>query len=236
MIQFKQNLPRRYFYFILCCLFGINTAFAVKPVNDPAQKAPTINLEALTDVPLSDQTKESGEKLSLKEKIYLKILQRKIKNSSGEMLMDTTSANTLLISHLTNQRAPRIAISGQTIKIRTKGGKRYVGFLKIIDNEHISVGDQIFALEDVLSIQLKKSRRKTTGFIMIITGIVLFLLSALGLTYTNWDTQRNRVGYFFLLILISLISLLIGILNLLFKKTFTRHSWNFEILEKKEID
>ena len=202
MIRFKQNLPK-YFYFILCCLLGINTAFAVKPISDPTQKAATINLETLVDSPFS----------------------------KGILNDPTSSGKELVITNLEDEGLTSTIKEGKSIKVLTKDGKKFRGKLKIMDDEHISIRGQAIALKNIKKIKAKRFYK--AGIIVTALSALMLIGFYLGANNTDRDLHPTRALRYLFRFFWSLPMFLTGIILFFIRKNFSGRRWSFSIKDKK---
>ena len=88
----NQILPHcsivRYCSILLCCLFISNNGFAVKPVHHPTTHMECPSTEDLANTSIKDLEKISNKKYTLKEKLLMKILQRKMKKQTRRDLSE----------------------------------------------------------------------------------------------------------------------------------------------------
>ena len=228
----NQVLLNRFYLMLFCLLFVCNNNFAVKPVHHPTQQMEAASIEDLANTSIKDLENQSGKKFKLKEKIALKILQRKLKKDSHQIYSDTSSVGALLINSTTDTyRFVRIN-EGQMIEVRTKGLITYKGKLEIIDDERIAVDGQVISLKGIAAISLKRWAGQT------IIGFVLLSLSILVLIFAiilggSSDRQEYVLGLIFL-IPVSGILFLISLITLAFKKVFKPNKYDFTT--RKEQD
>ena len=206
---------------MICCLL-YNNAFAVKPVHNPTSQMETPSMETVANSSISDLEKQSGKKMNLKEKIYLKILQKKLKKTSFEIPENKISWNELTLVHKSIKYKTVTFQEGEKLSVRTRFLKRHTGALRIVDDEHISINTNKIALVDITSISHKRKKDRKKGIIATAIGVPALIISRIGLDNTDFNENRTlSIVIRFLFIPLSIIFLLVGFYFFARKKSYT---------------
>ena len=227
----RQKLPQfsisKYSGILFFFLLIYNNSFAVKPVHHPTQQMETLSIEDLANTSIKDLERQLGKKINLKEKLFLKILQKKLKKDSRQIYSDTSSVGSLLIARKLGSNKINQFEDGQLIRVKTKGKLLIKGKLKIIDDENISVDGQIIPLGGISNIGSENRRlRIITGAILLLIGISLLIFAFL----RGYDEENGNVVIWSTMI--GSILTLIGFCRLVLKNVYDHRAWEYNITKK----
>ena len=125
----------------------------------------------------------------------------------------------------------RLLSEGNKLKVNANG-VLYKGVLKIIDQEHIGIGDHVLALSDITKIRFKSTGSKVAGGIALGAGAGL---ATLGSLFIYAGITEGGFGGFFLLVLgypitvVGILAVTTGVIILCTGKKYKSSKYKYSV-------